>query len=249
MADREKISALLIQGERQSALKLIEENLQTVHSRHKKQKYLSLKNYVLTVIFNDDTQRLLEYGKSLMSKSPKKALEQLNRAAEIEPLNQTIRQLITEVQISLGQCEKAKASAEQVLKFVPQNNLSLSQHYISRGCLKEKIKNKENFWALFAKAQYGLMEEDNRLKKLFFLKKMRSHFPEVYRLIGDMALPESSIQVEHYQKYVQLCHQPLNEQDKKVFPLLCKERQNIEAKIAALSQKRRSEEKMEKIEN
>lgn len=240
-ADRAEIKALLIEGERKSALELIEEQLKMT-SQSQKLEYARLKNHALTVIFNDNTQRLLEYGKSLMNKSPQKALEQLNKAAKLEPLNQTIKQLITEVQIKLGQCGKAKESAEQVLKFNPQNKLSTSQHYITTGCLKEKIENKDHFWALFARANYGLIEEENNLRELFFLKDMRKDFPETYRLIGDAALSESSMQIEYYQRYVQLCHQSLNEDDRRVFPLLCEERKNVEDKIAALREKKHSEQ-------
>ncbi len=240
-ADRAEIKALLIEGERESALVRIEEQLK-ISSQNQKLEYTRLKNHVLTVIFNDNTQRLLEYGKSFMHKSPQKALEQLNQAAKLEPLNQTIRQLITETQIKLGQCGKAKESAEQVLKLDPQNKLSTSQHYITTGCLKEKIGNTDHFWALFARANYGLIEEENSLRELFLLKDMRKDFPETYRLIGDAALSESPMQIEYYQRYIQLCHQSLNEQDRRVFPLLCEERKDIEDKIAALREKKHSEE-------
>ena len=197
-ADRAEIKALLIEGERESALELIEEQLR-MSSQNQKLEYTRLKNHVLTVIFNDNTQRLLE-------------------------------------------CGKAKESAEQVLKLDLQNKLSTSQHYITMGCLKEKIEDKDQFWALFARANYGLIEEENSLRQLFLLKDMRKDFPETYRLIGDVALSESSMQVEYYQRYVQLCHQSLNEQDRRVFPLLCEERENIEDKIAELREKKHSEE-------
>lgn len=74
---------------------------------------------ISTIFYTEKTQKIFEYGKSLMRESPQEAVEKFNEALKVEPENIQILLWNSRLSLFIGKCEDANQLAQKALDINP----------------------------------------------------------------------------------------------------------------------------------